>query len=386
MKNQEAKALLEKYKSGNISAEEQARLDSWYLSEAKSKQSTVDYDAMERHLDAIWASLPVHHQQKTVVVKSIWGRWMAAAAILIALSVGLYFYANRKSEYYASNTTNHPKQEITPGGNKAILILADGSKIDLNTTSNGEVAKQGSLTITKATTGQLIYKTLGPKGKYPQGTLAFNTVETPKGGQYAINLPDGTRVWLNAASSLKFPTQFASNERRVELTGEGYFEVAKDKTKPFKVVTDKQEIEVLGTHFNVNAYTDENAIRTTLLEGSVKITVGRTNQTVQQSVILKPDQQSALGRSGITIKDVDTEDAVAWKNGYFNFNENIESIMKKLSRWYNIEVVYETSKDPDLLFAGKVSRLKSINSVLNIIEATGNVHFRIEGRRVTVMK
>jgi len=313
-------------------------------------------------------------------------KWLAAAAIFIFFFSVAYFFIQKKQQEQLITITNRNK--ILPGRNKATLTLADGSKIDLDDAKTGGIAKQAQLSVTKTATGQLVYTIANTDSTSSTATdkLSFNTIETPVGGQYQVILSDGTRVWLNAASSLKYPTQFAANKRQVELTGEGYFEVTKNKAKPFKVITDKQEIEVLGTHFNVNAYTDENAVSTTLLEGSVKIAVHLKNQSSQQSAILKPGQQSNLSNAGLAVGNVDTEDVVAWKNGYFSFNEDFESIMRKLSRWYNIDVVYKIDKDPDLSFGGKISRSKSINSVLNIIETTGNVHFKIEGRRIIVTK
>jgi transmembrane sensor len=384
MKNKEARTLLEKYKSGALSAEEEAQLDSWYRQESKSKSRRVDKDAIQRQLDAIWTGLPVNKKPGATIY--IWIRSLVAAMILISFSTGLYFYINNHNKTDLTYSINYPKQNIVPGRNKAILILSNGSKIDLDAAATGTMVKQAGLTITKTQAGQLSYHVSDANSKKIQEAPAYNTIETPRGGQYEINLSDGTKVWLNSASSLRYPTRFVSNERRVELTGEGYFEVAHNKISPFKVITGKQEIEVLGTHFNVNAYTDENAVKTTLLEGSVKITVRPTDQSKQQSDILKPGQQSSFNNKGLVIENGDIENAVAWKNGYFNFNEDIESIMRKLSRWYDIEVVYQIEKDPDLLFGGKIDRSKSINSVLNIIEATGKFHFKIEGRRVTVMK
>ena len=313
-------------------------------------------------------------------------KWAAAAAIFIGFFSVAYFLIYKKQQEQLITITN--KNKILPGRNKATLTLADGSKIDLDDAKTGGIAKQSQLRVTKTAAGQLVYTitNTNPASSETTDKLSYNTIETPVGGQYQVILSDGTRVWLNAASSLKYPTQFAVGERKVELTGEGYFEVTKNRAKPFKVITGKQEIEVLGTHFNVNAYTDEDATTTTLLEGSVKIAAHLKNQSAQQSTILKPGQQSILGSTGLAVQNVNTEDVVAWKNGYFSFNEDFESIMRRLSRWYNIDVVYKIDKDPDLSFGGKISRSKSINSVLNIIETTGNVHFKIEGRRIIVTK
>ncbi|WP_316837367.1 FecR family protein [Pedobacter nutrimenti] len=382
MKNKEAKSLLEKYKSGTLSEEEQALLDSWYLQEAKSKSGPTNPEDMQNQLESIWTNLPVHHN-----VRKLWNKktWFKVAAALIIFSTGIILYNNHHSQ--SDIYTNIPsRQKIVPGGNKATLILANGTRINLNNASNGQIVKQAGLTITKTKEGQLVYK-VADNGYAPtQGGLNYNTIETPNGGQYQVYLPDGTKVWLNATSSLKYPIQFSTKERRVELTGEGYFEVAHNKTKPFKVVTTKQEIEVLGTHFNINAYADENATKTTLLEGSVKIKTHATKEIVQQSIVLKPGQQSSIDNK-LLVKYVNSDDVIAWQKGYFKFNqENIQSIMRKLSRWYNVEVVFQTEIDPSVVFGGKISQTKNLSAILRIMEETGNVHFKIEGRRVIVMK
>ncbi|SHM52192.1 FecR family protein [Mucilaginibacter sp. OK098] len=355
--------------------------------EAPKQTEDLDSEKSDAILNAIYNADKIESAPRLFPRRKQFVKWAAAAAaVFVFFFSAAYFFIYKKQQEQLIAVAN--KNKIIPGRNKATLTLADGSKIDLDDAKTGGIAKQAQLRVTKTAAGQLIYtiantdKTLSETTDKP----SYNTIETPVGGQYQVILSDGTRVWLNAASSLKYPTQFATGERQVELTGEGYFEVTKNKAKPFKVITDRQEIEVLGTHFNVNAYTDENAITTTLLEGSVKIAAHLKNQLAQQSIILKPGQQSILGCAGLAVGNVNTEDVVAWKNGYFSFNEDFESIMRRLSRWYNIDVVYKIDKDPDLSFGGKISRSKSINSVLNIIEATGNVHFKIEGRRIIVTK
>jgi len=212
--------------------------------------------------------------------------------------------------------------------------------------------------------------------------VAFNTISTPVGGQYTVVLPDGSKVWLNAASSLKFPTAFTGTERRVELTGEGYFEVAKNKHMPFKVNFNREEVEVLGTHFNISAYPDEAVTRTTLLEGSVRISKNNIKK------ILVPGQQaiSSMQTGGFNIAEVNTDEAIAWKNGLFLFhNENIRSIMKKIARWYNVDVNYQGSFT-NQEYGGRISQSKNLSEILKNLELTGTIHFKIEGRRVTVME
>ncbi|MNX85526.1 fec operon regulator FecR [compost metagenome] len=216
----------------------------------------------------------------------------------------------------------------------------------------------------------------------PSGKTSYNTIETPKGGQYQLILPDGSKVWLNAASSLTFPTSFVSlKTRKVELIGEAYFEIAKNKTSPFIVKSAKQEVKVLGTHFNINSYADEQSTTTTLLEGSVNI----VSLNKAENIILKPGQQSTLNNNKINVTEINTEEAIAWKNGLFIFNdENIKSIMKKIARWYNVEITFKGNLD-HVSFVGNYARNKDLESLLENIELTEKVHFKIEGRRIEVI-
>lgn len=308
-------------------------------------------------------------------------RWLprvaAAASVLVIFSVGLYLYyhTTRDEKVQVSSLS-----DIPPGGNKAILTLSDGTKINLNAVANGQIAQQTGIVIRKAADGQLVYEVTN-KGSL-QGSISFNTISTPYGGQYKVLLPDGTSVWLNAASSLQYPTRFTGNSRQVTLIGEGYFEVAKDRGKPFTVKTDKQTVKVLGTHFNVNAYGDEEAVVTTLLEGSVQV----VPDAAFRPLTLKPGQQMLLTDATPTIKSVDTEETIDWKNGDFIFaDEDIKSIMRRIARWYDVEVIYQNGTVPDASFTAQVSRNKNVSEVLQVLELTGAVHFRIEGRKITVI-
>lgn len=313
-------------------------------------------------------------------------RWVAAAVILITVGIGSWFYISHQG----SDRPGSPyANDVPPGGNDAVLTLADGSKISLTDADEGELLQAGGVRIVKAVDGQLIYS-IDPARLKAQDAITFNTITTPRGGQYQVNLPDGTKVWLNAASSLKFPTTFTKlKERKVELSGEAYFEVAKHKEQPFKVISAianssrAQEIAVLGTHFNINAYDDEPETKTTLLEGSVNVSARRGGKS--ESILLIPGQQAVLTNSELKMQAADTEEAVAWKNGNFVFNnERIESIMRKIARWYNVEVVYQ-GKITDNDFIGTVPRFKNISEALTILELTNTVHFKVEGRRITVM-
>lgn len=315
-------------------------------------------------------------------------RWVAAAVILITLAVGSWFYF--ETSFPGGLNKSQYANDVPPGGNNAILTLADGSSISLTDAGAGELLNTRGVRIVKAADGQLVY-TVDPAVSNSADQLTFNTITTPRGGQYQVNLPDGTKVWLNAASSLKFPTTFTGlKERKVELNGEAYFEVAKNKQQPFKVMSagadhgKAQETEVLGTHFNIYAYDDEPETKTTLLEGSIRVAaLGNVNQ--KQDVLLFPGQQALLSDGKIKTSSADMEEAIAWKNGNFMFaNEKIESIMRKIARWYNVDVVYQ-GKITDNDFVGTVPRFKNVSEALTILELTNTVHFKIEGRRIIVM-
>lgn len=324
----------------------------------------------------IWAGIQT--EIKTPSKRSNYKLWMAAAAILLMmLAAGIIFF---KSEHLQSikAITAFKKQDVLPGGNKAILTLPNGERVVLTDSTINQLANQTGSSIIKAANGILIYKANALAGNPETGEATFST---PRGGQYQVILPDGTHVWLNAASSLKFPAAFKGKKRLVELSGEGYFEVAKNKEMPFVVHTENQEVEVLGTHFNINSYTDEASTKTTLLEGSVKVTA-KGNQKV-----LTPGDQAQINKNTKEIKvmPVSLEEAVAWKNGYFVFNdEKLESIMHRVSRWYDVDYEFE-GKQGDLSFLGVIERTKNISSLLKVLESTGNVHFKIEGRKIIVM-
>lgn len=304
--------------------------------------------------------------------------WMAAAAMLIIVAAaGLLYHQHNK---HVNNNVIARKQEIKPGSNKAILTLANGQKVVLTDSTSGEIAMQAGIKITKTAKGQIIYE-------LPAGIVTsnrppeYNNIEAPTGGQWEVILPDRSKVWLNARSSLTYPTYFAGNERKVKLIGEAYFEIAHNKEMPFRVVSKTQTVQVLGTHFNIMAYEDEQIIKTTLLEGSVKISDGGRER------ILVPGEQAQVSNAALKVtSDVDLEDVISWKSGYFKFNESLESIMRKISRWYNVEIDYTGNIDPSQRFGGKISRYKNLASALKIMELTGNVHFKIQGRRVIVMQ
>lgn len=304
----------------------------------------------------------------------LWPRLIAAASILIIVGIGLYFYRTEQQ----NNLETAYRQDISPGKNKATLTLANGEKISINDVNTGNIASQSGVQISKSPDGQIIYEITN---KNP-GKLAFNTLTTTRGEQARLRLPDGSVVYLNAASSLKYPTSFANlKQRSVELSGEGYFEISKDKMHPFIVRSAKQEVEVLGTHFNINAYTDESALKTTLLEGSIKLT------SMNRSEILKPNEQAILINNQITVNEVDPDETVAWKNNEFLFkNDDFKTNMRKIARWYDVEVIYEANAPDNFRFGGFLSRSRNLSAVLRLMEKTGAVHFRVDGRKVYVSK
>ncbi len=310
----------------------------------------------------------------------IWIKITAAAAILLLSIIGAFFYLNQPQKLFKKVVQKRPlHNDILPGGNKAVLTLANGKTIILDNAHTGILAKQGSTDIAKTKDGQVIYK--APNNLSNDQNIALNTISTPNGGQYQVVLADGTKVWLNAASSLRFPAVFIGTKREVEITGEAYFEVAKKAAMPFVVKTGRSVVEVLGTHFNVMAYDNEGLIKTTLLEGSVKV---RSGNSVN---FLKPGQQALLNAQGQTkiIEDIDVDDETAWKNGLFQFKDaGIETVMRQAERWYNVTISYE-GKIPVKQFTGRISRNVKISELLNMLKYFG-VNFRIAGRNITVMK
>lgn len=380
MKNERAEILYKKYLDGHCTPEEQRFVEQWYLGEIDKRggipQMEIDHEQIK---DEMWSELMLRTKPAASVGRK-WYPYAAAAAVVIGLSAGLLFYMDNsaKNSQFAGNYG----QDVKPGGNKAYLTLSDGSRISLSDAKNGKLANQAGVNISKTKDGQLIY-TIAAQAKGRNSSL-LNTITTPNGGEYAVNLPDGSRVWLNAASSLTFPVQFSTTERRVTLKGEGYFEVAKDKAHPFRVATGNQLVEVLGTHFDINGYADETTIKTTLLEGSVHVL---TQDLHQNSVILKPGEQSLLFSGQLAVRPADLEAAMAWKNGLFMFSsQDLAGIMKQVSRWYDVEVEFENEGLKKEVFKGTISKFKNVSQLLEVLESTGSVHFKVEGRRITAMQ
>ena len=322
-------------------------------------------------------------------VRKLWPRIAGVAAIAGMLGIAILFKdqivsIGNQSQVVSSN------QDIAPGRTAATLTLANGRKILLSAMPSGELANESGVTISKTSDGEILYEIKENSAAKPG---QHNLLSTAMGETYQVKLPDGSRVWLNAASSLKYPVSFSSlKDRRVELHGEAYFEVAKDKLHPFLVETDGQEVTVLGTHFNIKAYQQDKNIVTTLAEGSVRVGYQASAWSdhgkivYKDDVILSPGQQSLLKGETISVSKALLEESLAWKDGNFVFNDaNIEKIMQDIARWYNIEVFYE-GPFPTGAFSGNISRSKNISQILKALESTKLVHFKIEGRKVYVSK
>lgn len=329
----------------------------------------------------------------------VWMRWVAAAAVITGISLTGWFWLHKTpatTPVAERPAPTAPQPDVLPGGDKALLTLADGSTIVLDDAQNGALAQQGAIAVQKQG-GRLIYNDSGLSTNdsllpTPDSRLTYNTITTPRGGQYAIVLSDGTRVWLNATSSMRYPTAFTGTERRVEITGEAYFEVAKASYSkyrggregfvPFIVsVNGKQEVEVLGTHFNINAYDDEESIKTTLLEGKVKVSATQPEtRNAKHETILSPGEQAQQTTNNKlqTTNKIDLDEVVAWKNGRFEFNGNtIQSVMRQLSRWYDVDIVYEGNL-PEANFVGAIERKEKLSQAIKMLELTNVIRFKIQ--------
>lgn len=341
---------------------------------AKASRETLRDQHFEELQQKISGATVIPAAKKRSLWKPI---WTAAAVVLMAAGTALIYYRPVKPE---TKNIIVQKTDVKPGRNKAVLTLGNGQKISLSDSGNGRIAVQSRAQITKTASGQIVYQESNEpanNGSAPE----YNTIEAPAGGQWQVVLPDQSKVWLNAGSSLTYPTCFIGNERKVQLKGEAYFEITHNGKMPFKVSSKGQVVEVLGTHFNIMAYEDEQMMMTTLLQGSVRISDGG------RSRVLVPGEQAQVSFAGMRVtKETDLEDVMAWKNGYFKFNESLESTMRKIARWYDVKITYADNIDPSLRFGGKISRYKNLASALKIMELTGNVHFKIKGRRVTVMQ
>lgn len=302
--------------------------------------------------------------------------WKIAASLVGFLcfsGLAAWFYFSSINPSADTLVLSAEKATLEPGGNRATLTLADGTTVDLSSHFKGRIANQEGAVISKPSDGMLVYNVSNPQhgrdADY-RSAMVYNSITTPSGGQFAVVLPDGSKVWLNAESTLKYPTSFHGDNRTVELEGEGYFEVQRNEDKPFRVKSNDQLITVLGTKFNVNSYQNEPYIRTTLVEGSVQV------EKANEKIVLKPGEQ-ALVKEGIEVNNVNSLIYTAWKNGDFIFkNDGIQDIMKQIARWYNIDVEYEGA-NKKVRFGGIVSRSQNLSTVLTMLEKTGRVKFQL---------
>lgn len=378
MNKDEAKAIWDNYLQGKATAEEQEFINSWYNHIMEQQPTAVDeinWDSIKADLDKRLPIAPVKRQPK---IRRL--RYTLAFASMLLMAIGIAIYLRAPSiKPIPKEMVN---QVIVSGGNKATLKLANGKIIALNEHEDAVITRDGK--------NYYADGTLVAGGELRKDIVQNLEISVPNGGQYQIVLSDGTKVWLNASSSLKYPSSFANAaERTVELSGEAYFEVAHNPQKPFQVKSNGQNIRVLGTHFNVNAYADEPTMKTTLLEGKVAVSLPSG-----ESKNLIPGQQSIVrsGQTDIRVRQVDPSEAIDWKNGDFTFNNaSIETIMRKIARWYDVDVVFQ-GKITAANFGGVISRSKKITEVLQLLELTDAVHFKYEttenigrGRRIVVM-
>jgi hypothetical protein len=375
--------LYEKFNAGHCTPEEEERLmefeDDFKFPETGSGLPLNTANKQKRSLIYARIRETLTYKRPTKNVRAMWG-WAAAAAIALLFSTIFLLQKKQPENTIATNPVKKSASKpIKPGRNTAILTLANGSSITLDDAKNGVIAKAGKSSVKKLANGLIAYSNDG-SAQPAAGEAARNVVTVPRGGKYTVQLPDGTMVWLNSSSSLSYPVAFTGADRSVTLTGEAYFEVTKNKHLPFIVHTNGVNVKVLGTHFNVSAYGDEKDIKTTLLEGSVSLSNNKS------SALLVPGQQGITATDqGIVTKPVNVNQVIAWKTGYFIFrDDDIRGIMRKISRWYDVEVEYQGNVT-NKTFGGIYSMNKDINELLKGLELTGLIHFKIEERRIIVM-
>lgn len=372
--------LYEKYMAGRCSPEERALL---YAYQDRFKLVHSAENSMPEEQEA--GNRALHEIQQTINKRQPWlgfKKWLAAAAaVLLVVSIWAINHEQPKLGPESAKMATKKANLIKPGRNTATLTLANGSAIVLDDVKQGHIAEEAGVQITKAADGQLVYTV---KQSASNTAPAYQSITTPRGGQYQLLLPDGTKVWLNAASSLRYPANFIGKERMVELSGEAYFEVSKSVNHPFLVKTASQQVEVLGTAFNLKAYANETLTTTTVASGSVRI---QPQEKAKASHILQAGDQSMLNSqtSKIQLSRVNVQQTLSWKNGYFIFDDTpLPEIMNQIARWYDIEVAY-TENMQQKKFGGTYNRDKAFDDLLSSLTYSGDVHFKIEGRRVTVM-
>lgn len=362
MEKSELKDLLQKFSVGKCTKEEALWVENWYIQQNTHGPLPVSDEEFQNQLKSIYDRLPSAKKSRANL------NWMKVAAVLsfLVLSIGIYSYF-KKDTFIENIEYSFIPKDIAPGGNKATLTLADGTEISLDQMEEGEIYQNNNLSIRKTKDGEIEYLNSSDFTSVVDQPPVFNYIATPHGGKYQITLHDGSRIWLNASSSLKYPTNFSSSERVVELEGEAYFEIAKS-TIPFYVITDNQRIEVLGTQFNVNAYKSTPTIKTTLIEGSVKVSFNK-DKDAEKDLILKPGEEAVLIKNETAyISKVNVKQAIAWKDGFFHFEgTDLESAMHEFSRWYGVDVEFE-GVVPNTKLWGKINRNVPASQALSILE------------------
>jgi len=376
--------IVKRYLSGKASAEEISFIDEYYNFLGKRDISEqVPNEELQFLEDQNFKAIQnkIAADKKSTLISFY--KYISIAAALILVCGSIFFLRDQKMISGSSTTKAKVENlDVLPGSDKAILTLANGKKVVLDANTAINISNTNGISISKTEDGKLVYTVLN-RESFDKSSVSFNTIETPNGGQYQVVLPDGTKVWLNAASSLRYPEVFVGNERSVQLTGEAYFEVAKNKMKPFHVKSKNQDVEVLGTHFNINSYMDDKTIKTTLLEGSIKISNQKFNK------ILTPGEQAIAGIAENAFihvsNDVDLDDQVAWKNGLFRFNDSeLRDVLIQLERWYDVKIDY--SSLPNKRYNGMVPRKSKLSQVLAMLEKTGNIKFQLtDGKRLKVI-
>jgi ferric-dicitrate binding protein FerR (iron transport regulator) len=377
--------LLSAYKNDSISHEELAELFTLIDEDESLLQSALLEDLQQNSFagltnaaqrEKMYAAILNQTGRRSLVY--MWGRVAAAAVIILMFATGAYFvFNNKKQTHQIAQITVHDVP--APASSRAVITLANGQQIILDSVGNGTtLATQGNVKILKKEDGRIEYESAGAGN--PAGAISYNTLSNPRGSRgISLILADGSKVWLNAASSLTYPTAFTGEERKVQISGEAYFEVAHNPDKPFHVLANGMDVEDIGTAFDINAYDDEGVIKTTLVQGEVKVAKGNKAQT------LLPGQQSVLDPQGnlSLVKHADIESAIAWKNGLFSFDKaDLKTVMRQVSRWYDLDVSYE-GNIPPVQFSGEIGRDLSLNQLFSILNET-RIHYRVEGKKMVV--
>lgn len=376
MKEQELAELLERYREGRCTEEEVTLLQSWYGQWNMADPADLSESDLNRAEELIRQGI-LPEEKKRVI--RLLPRMAAAIALFVALSACLYLYFNKPGKRLQQGVAVN-KTDVPPGGNKAVLTLSNGTAIVLDNADKGLLATQGNQHVVKMSGSVLTYEAAGGS-QAGDNKLVFNTLTIPRGGQYQLVLSDGTKVWLNSASSITYPTAFAEGERKVVVTGEAYFEVTHDEKRPFIVQARSEVIRVLGTHFNVYAYGDEPFVNTTLLTGSVKVSVLNSHR----SQLLRPGEQIQINKAGGVklLTNVNTNKVVAWTKGQLSMEDvSVKSLMSRLSRWYDVDIRYK-GKIPEEKFGGMISRNVYLSNVLSVLNANG-IHAHLKGKTIIV--